>query len=85
MLLNQVQQDLQQHKLVSVGNGVPQLPLVEDPLMVHGIPVEDAVEQLQLEIQVIQSRLRSDAASIGGHVFESYDNTSRWVVDNYSP
>jgi hypothetical protein len=43
------------------------------------------VEQLQLELQVVQSRLRSDAASIGGHVFESYEDTFKWVVANCSP
>jgi hypothetical protein len=47
--------------------------------------VEDAVAQLQLEIQVVQSRLRSDSASIARHVFESYEDTLAWVVDHCSP
>jgi hypothetical protein len=47
--------------------------------------LEDAFEQLQLQLQVVQYRLRSDAASVAGHVFESYDDTYKWVVANYSP
>jgi hypothetical protein len=46
-----------------------------EPVMVNGIPVEDAVEQLQLQLQMVQSRLRSDAASVAGHAFESYEDT----------
>jgi hypothetical protein len=69
MLLNQVQQDLQQNNL-------------ELPVMVHGVHVEDDVEHLQLELQVVQSRLRSDDAFIVGHVFESYEDTLESVVDN---
>jgi hypothetical protein len=53
--------------------------------MVNGIPVEDAVEQLQLQLQMAQSCLRSDAASVAGHVFESYEDTYQWVVANCSP
>jgi hypothetical protein len=55
------------------------------PVMVNGVPVEDAVAQLQLEIQVVQSRLRSDYASIARHVFESYEDTLVWVVAHCSP
>jgi hypothetical protein len=36
--------------------------------MVNGVPVEDAFEQPQLQLQMVESRLRSDAASIAGHV-----------------
>jgi hypothetical protein len=43
------------------------------PMIVDVVPVEDAVAQLQLEIQVVQPRLRSDSAPIVGHVFESYE------------
>jgi hypothetical protein len=53
--------------------------------MANGVPVEDVVEQLQLQLQMVQSRLRSDAASVAGHVFESYEDTFQWVVDNCSP
>jgi hypothetical protein len=55
------------------------------PVMVNGVPVEDDVAQLQLEIQVVQPRLRSDSASISGHVFESYEDTLAWVVAHCSP
>jgi hypothetical protein len=53
--------------------------------MVNGVPVEDAVEQLYLQLQMVQSRLRSDSASVAGHVFESYEDTCQWVVANSSP
>jgi hypothetical protein len=52
--------------------------------MVNGIPVEDAVAHLQLELQMIQSWLRSDAASVAGHTFESYEDTFKWVVAHCS-
>jgi hypothetical protein len=55
------------------------------PVMVNGVPVEYAVVQLQLEIQVVQSRLRSEYASITGHVCESYEDTLTWVVAHCSP
>jgi hypothetical protein len=65
-----MQQDLQQHKL-----RVPNLngpgPSKSEPVVVHEITVDDAVEQIKLELQMVQSRLRSDAASINGHVFKS--------------
>jgi hypothetical protein len=54
-------------------------------MMVRGIPVEDAMEQLQLQVQVVQSRLRSDAASISGHVFESYDDYFQLMVASCIP
>jgi hypothetical protein len=53
--------------------------------MANGVPVEDAVEQLQLQLQMVQSHLRSDAASVAGHVFESHEDTYQWVVANCSP
>jgi hypothetical protein len=40
--------------------------------------------QLQMELQVVQSRLRSDAACVGGHTFESYAYTLKWVTANCS-
>jgi hypothetical protein len=52
--------------------------------MANRVPVEDAV-QLQLQLQMVQSRLRSDVASVAGHVFESYEDTFQWVVANCSP
>jgi hypothetical protein len=52
--------------------------------MVNGVPVEDDVVQLQLQIHVVQSRLRSDYASIARNVFESYEDTLAWVVAHCS-
>jgi hypothetical protein len=84
-ILNQTHQEFRQHNLALqrfLGGGGP----VMGPVMVNGVPVEDAVAQLQLEIQVVQSRLGSDYTSIAGHVIESYeDNTLTWVVANCSP
>jgi hypothetical protein len=60
-------------------------PSVSEPVMVNGVPVEDAVEQLQLQLQMVQSRIRCDAASVSGYVFESYEDTYKWVVANCSP
>jgi hypothetical protein len=34
---------------------------------------------------VVQSRLRSDSASIAGHVFESYEDTLAWVMAHCIP
>jgi hypothetical protein len=34
---------------------------------------------------VVQSPLRSDSASISGHVFESYEDILVWVVAHCSP
>jgi hypothetical protein len=33
---------------------------------------------------VVQYRLRSDAACVGGHTFESYEDTLKWVTANCS-
>jgi hypothetical protein len=84
LILNQTQQEFRQHNLASQrlpGGGGPEM----GPVMVNVVPVEDTVAQLQLEIQVVQSRLRSDSASISGHVFESYEDTLVWVVAHCSP
>jgi hypothetical protein len=84
LILNQTQQEFQQHNLAPPllpGTGSPGI----GPVMVNSVPVEDAVAQLQLQTQVVQSRLRSDSASISGHVFESYEDTLAWVVSHCSP
>jgi hypothetical protein len=74
MLLKQMQQEQHQNQ-----SSAPTLPgpgnFDREPVMVNGIPVEDSVEQLQLQLQMVQSRLRSDAASVAGHAFESYEDT----------
>jgi hypothetical protein len=53
-------------------------------MMPQGLHIEDALLQLQIELQVVQSRLRSDAACVGGHTFESYEDTLKWVTANCS-
>jgi hypothetical protein len=53
-------------------------------MMPQGVPIEDAVLQFQIELQVVQSRLRSDTACVGGYIFESYADTLKWVTDNCS-
>jgi hypothetical protein len=84
MLLKQMQHEQQQtHLSVSTLPGPGESD--REPVVVNGTPLEDAVEQLQLQLQMVQSRLRSDAASVAGHVFESYEDTYQWVVENCSP
>jgi hypothetical protein len=73
MILNQMQQEQQRNVMIPNLNG--QSPSENEPLMANGVPVEDAVEQLQLQLQMVQSRLRSDAASVAGHIIESYVDT----------
>jgi hypothetical protein len=83
VLLKQVQQDLQQHKLKVPDNvGIPGPSL--NPRMPHGMPIEDVVLQLQIELQVVQFRLRSDAYCVGGYTFQPYENTLKWVTANCS-
>jgi hypothetical protein len=76
-LLGKTQQEHQSH-IASCG-GEWEAP---DPgnSRVNEILVEDAVVQVQLELQMVQSRLRSDAASVAGHPFEYYEDTVKWVV-----
>jgi hypothetical protein len=71
MRLSQMQQEQQRNVMIPNLNG--QNPSGNAPLMDNGVPVEDAVEQLQLQLQMVQSRLRYDAASVAGHIFESYE------------
>jgi hypothetical protein len=83
LLLDQVQKDVQQHKLKVSNNEV--LPEPSPNLMIpQGVPIEDAVLQLQIELQVVQSSLRLDAAVVGGYTFESYEDTLKWVTANCS-
>jgi hypothetical protein len=70
LLLNQVQQDVQQDNLRVPSNAV--LPEPSPNLMMpQGVPIEYAVLQLKIELQVVQSRLPSDAECVGGHTFAS--------------
>jgi hypothetical protein len=84
LILNQAQQEFRQHNLAPPLLPRAGIPVI-GPVMVNGVPVEDAVAQLLLKIQVVQFRLRSDYASIAGHVFESYEDTLMWVVMHCSP
>jgi hypothetical protein len=56
-------------------------------MLVHGVPIEVAELQLQIELQVVQSRMRSDTDSIsrGGGTFESYKHALNWVTSNFHP
>jgi hypothetical protein len=45
--------------------------------MPQWVPIEDAVLELQIELQVVQSRLLSDT-------FKSYEDTFKWVIANCS-
>jgi hypothetical protein len=83
LLLNQVQQDVQQHNLKVPNNAVLSEPS-PNLMMSQGVPIEDTVLQLQIELQVVQSLLRSDAACVGGHTFDSYEDTLKWVTTNCS-
>jgi hypothetical protein len=83
LLLNHAQQDVQQHNLRVPNNAA--LPDPSPHVMVpQGAPIEDTVLQLQIELQVVHYRLRSDAACVGGHTFESYEDTLKWVTANCS-
>jgi hypothetical protein len=72
LLLNNVQQDLHQHKLKVPDNAVLPEPSL-NLMMTQGLPIEDAVLQL-----------RSDTACVGGYTFESYEDTLKWVTENCS-
>jgi hypothetical protein len=81
LLLNQVQKDLQQHKLKVPNNAVLPEPS-PDLMMPQGVPIEDAVLKLKIELSVVQYRLRLDTECVGGYTFESYEDTLKWITDN---
>jgi hypothetical protein len=80
-MIGMLQQEQQSH-IASCG-GAQQAP-VTGSSMVNVISVEDALAQLQLELQMVQTRLRSDTTSVAGHNFEYYEDTFTWVVAHYS-
>jgi hypothetical protein len=83
LLLNHAQQGLHQHKLKVPNNAV--LPEPSPNLMMpQGVPIEDTVLQLQIEFKVVQFRLRSNTACVGGYNFESYEDTLKSVTANCS-
>jgi hypothetical protein len=84
MLLKQMKHEHQQNYIS--GSTFPRPGQSDQELVtVNGIPVEDAVEQLQLQLQEVQFCLWSDAAYVAGHLFDSYEDTYQWIVANCSP
>jgi hypothetical protein len=60
-------------------------PSGSEPVVVYDVPVKDAVEQLQLQVQVVQSHFRPDAAYIDGTICKYYEDNYQWLVANCSP
>jgi hypothetical protein len=83
LLLNQVQQYFQQHNLKVPNNAVLPEPS-PNLMMTQGVRIEDALLQLQIEHQVVHSRLSLYTACVGGYTFESYEDTLKWVTANCS-
>jgi hypothetical protein len=69
--LNQVQQYLQQHKLKMPNNAVMPDPS-SNLMMPQGVHIEDAVLKVHI------------TACIGDYMFESYEDTLKWVTTNCS-
>jgi hypothetical protein len=76
-MLGMIQQAQQSH-IASCG-GAQESPET-GASMVNGIPVEDVAAHLQLELQMVQYRLISDATSVAGRIFEFYEDTFKRVV-----
>jgi hypothetical protein len=55
------------------------LPGPSEGSQVGGIPIEDYVRQMRKEMDVFAWRIKSEAVTIGGIAFESYDDTLKWV------
>jgi hypothetical protein len=47
--------------------------------LIDGKPLPDVVKTLSLQVEVIQSRMKSQSVHMGGISFESYKDTYRWV------
>jgi hypothetical protein len=47
--------------------------------LIDGKPLPDVVKTLILQVEVIQSRMKSQSVHMGGILFESYEDTYRWV------
>jgi hypothetical protein len=47
--------------------------------MVDGKPLLDIIRTLNLQVEVIQSRMQSQVVRMGGILFESYEDTYWWV------
>jgi glucose dehydrogenase len=55
------------------------LPVINEGVQVDGLPIEYYVRQMRRELYVFASRIKSEALTIGGITFESYDDTLKWV------
>jgi hypothetical protein len=64
---------------VQVNTGTSVLPGPNEGVQVDGLPIEDYVKQMRMELYVFASRIKSEAVTIGGITFESYDGTLKWV------
>jgi hypothetical protein len=47
--------------------------------LIDGKPLPDVVKTLSLQVEVIQSRMKSQSVHMGGILFKSYEDTYRWV------
>jgi hypothetical protein len=47
--------------------------------LIDGKPLPDVVNTLSLQVEVIQSRMKSQSVHMGGISFKSYEDTYRWV------
>jgi hypothetical protein len=72
-LLGHMQREVQ----VNVSTSV--LPGPNEGVQVGGLPIEDYVRQMRRELDMFASRIKSEAVTIGGITFESYDGTLKWV------
>jgi hypothetical protein len=61
----------------NVGTSV--LPGPSEGAQVDDLPMEDHVRQMRRELDAFASRIKSEAVTIGGITFESYDDTLKWV------
>jgi hypothetical protein len=64
---------------VQINVGTSVLPGPNEGVQVDGLPIEDYVQQMRRELDVFASRIKSEAVTIGGITFESYDYTLKWV------
>jgi hypothetical protein len=68
---------MQREVQVNIGTSV--LPGPNEGVQINGLPIEDYVRQMRRELDVFASRIKSEAVTIGGIIFESCDDTLKWV------
>jgi hypothetical protein len=76
-LLGHIQREVQGN----VGTSV--LPGPSEGAQADGLPMEYYVRQMRRELDVFASRIKSEAVTIGGIKFESYNDTLKWVSQYY--